>query len=427
MRPIQDFNSKQKDTVKWLERMGRPDRGPLFIHLAGTNGKGSTGRFLAASLEALTGLSVGHFLSPHVHQYNERILLGGEMISDEKLFSIRERMDQLKEDFSLPSLTYFQRSFLEAMEAFKDLKIAVIECGVGGREDVTNILEGQAAVISRIGMDHMNILGETIEEIARHKAGILTKNRPLISSDQEEPVREILTREAKRKNSPAFFLDPAWLSRPVLCPSDSSGSPPKMTFSYTHGWLSGDYESRLLGLNQTQNLGTALLALEALADPQRSLSPKIKALLPLSLGKKERKALIQECLKEVYLPGRLEILRESPIILIDGAHNDPAIRTLIANLHWLGLDGRIYPRPALIFGMHEGKIPPQTQGMLFQEMDQVYWVEVEGKSDRERTEEVEKALFQALKEKPERPVLLCGSLYLLDGARTFLLKQKTFS
>lgn len=424
MRTNQSANQKQIETARWLDAMGRPDQGPLFIHLAGTNGKGSTGSFLSASLQALTGCPVGHFLSPHVHRYHERILIGGEMIGDEELLQIQEKMNQLEKDFSLPALTYFQRSFLEAMEAFKDLKLAVIECGVGGKNDVTNVIDAQIAVISRIGMDHMNVLGDTLEKIADQKSGIIRKNHPLISSDQEEPAKRALMKEAEKNQAPAFFLDPKWLSppKPVFC-SQTAG-PINMSFSYDHGWLSGKYETSLLGLHQGQNLGTALLALEVIADPHSSYTPKISTLIPSSFDEEKRRALIQESVKSVYLPGRLEVISTRPLLLIDGAHNDPAILTLIENLHWLGLDGTRYPRPALLFGMHDHKVSQKVQKKLFQEMDQVSLIEVEGKNDSDRNKEVKKALSKALKEKPERPVLVCGSFYLLDGAKIFLNRER---
>lgn len=379
---------------------------------------------MSASFQALMGIKVGHFLSPHVHKYNERIFVGGQMISDSALLQIRQKMDWLEKTQDLPKISYFQHSFLEAMAAFKDLKLAVIECGVGGREDATNILSSEAAVISRIGMDHMNSLGNSIEEIAGHKAGILTDGKPLISSDQLASVRKILLEEAEKRRSPAYFFEKDWISNVEFDLGDllDREKVPSMKFSYSHDWLSGNYEIRLLGLHQLENVGTALLALEELADPKNPISPSISSMI-LSLNRDQRREIIKDSLKNVYLPGRLEIISRDPFILIDGAHNDPAILNLIKNLNWLGLNGKKFPRPALIFGMHHGKIHKEVLDQLFARVDRIYPVEVEGKEDKEREIQVGRAISKALREDPHRPLLICGSLYLLDGASVWLKKN----
>lgn len=428
MRDPKNWNEKQREVDQWLSALGHPERGPLFLYIVGTNGKGSTGRALARSLGDLTGLKVGHFLSPHIHKYNERIMMGNRPIDDKHLEMIQDQLDRVEQDRNLPSLSYFIHSFVEAMVAFKDLKIAVIEAGIGALEDVTNILPFEAVLLTTMSLDHTNVLGNRLEDIAFQKASAVIPGKTLLSTNQTPEAREVIEDLARKAGSPVLFFDPAWVKEARVefqeegFPSDTGLW--TMTFHYDRGWLSGSYRSRMVGLHQVQNLGSALSAMEVLMDPDREEFARLHAFF-LSGERAWIKERIRKSLAKVYLPGRLELLSRDPFILIDGAHNDQAISLLMDNLTWLGLTkGGRWGAPALIYGTHDDKVSEEKREEIFSFVDATYPVDVEEVSDEDRVREVGEAIVQSLVDSPHRPILVAGSLYLLDGASHYLAEKR---
>lgn len=427
MRDPKNWNDKQREVDQWLSALGHPERGPLFLYVVGTNGKGSTGRALARALGDLTGLKVGHFLSPHIHKYNERMMMGEDPIDDRSLEEVQEEVNRAEREYYLPPLPYFIHSFVEAMVAFKDLKIAVIEAGIGALEDVTNILPFEAVLLTTMSLDHTNVLGHRLEDIAFQKASAVIPGKTLFSTNQAPEARKVIEDLARKAGSPILFFDPAWVKEARVefqeeeVPSDAGLW--TMTFHYDHGWLSGPYRSCMVGLHQVQNLGSALSAMEVLMDPDREEFARLHAFF-LSRDRAWIKERIRESLAKVYLPGRLELLSRDPFILIDGAHNDQAISLLMDNLTWLGLTkGGKWGPPALVYGTHDDKVSDRMREEIFHFVDATYPVEVEEVSDEDRVREVGEAIVQALADKPRRPILVAGSLYLLDGASHYLAQE----
>lgn len=378
---------------------------------------------MAETLEALTGLEVGHFLSPHIHSYNERIMMGRRPIEDDRLEAIMNRLDRVQREESLPDLPYFIHSFVEAMVAFKDLKIAVIEAGIGALEDVTNILPFEAVLLTTMSSDHTNVLGNRLEDIAFQKASAVIPGKTLLSTNQAPEAAAVIEKLAREAGSPVVFFDPDWVKNGKIRYREDGPTLWTMTFDYDHDWLSGSYETAMVGLHQLQNFGSVLSAMEVVLDPRREEFAGLHRFFKIHDRDKIR-AVIAETLSEVYLPGRLELLSRRPFLLIDGAHNDQAIGLLMKNLTWLGLsrEGSL-GAPALIYGTHQDKVTEGERDVLFRFVDAAYPVEVEEADDEDRVREVEGAIAQALEDKPDRPILIAGSLYLLDGASQYLDRQ----
>ena len=420
MRDKKFWNSKQKIVYEWLEELDHPEEGITFLYVVGTNGKGSVGRALALALEGLTGQKVGHFLSPHIHKYNERIMIGKEAISDEKLEAIKDKMALAAEKKGLEYQGYFINSFIEAMLAFKGLKLAVIEAGIGALEDVTNILPFSFQVLTKMGLDHTNILGNTLKDIAFQKASSLPAHTPAVSCNQDEEAKDEIEVLAREKGSPITFSSPDSIKnlsvhiRPRGDKTDK-GSAWTMSFDYEGGWLSGKYETRLVGLHQKENLATALKSMEIVFDPESGDFPDIKKYFKKRMTRSAIKDTVIEALKELYLPGRLELLSRDPYIIIDGAHNDQAIGVLKENLAWLGFSEKgAFGKPNLIFGCHDGKIHEGAKEDFYQAMNSVYMIEIQDVEDEEVKSRVERALKDSIDKDSTRPIIVAGSLYMLD-------------
>jgi dihydrofolate synthase/folylpolyglutamate synthase len=300
-----------------LDSLGSPQRAFPAIHITGTNGKTSTARMIDALLRA-HGLRTGRYTSPHLETVRERISIEAEPISEERFVEVYEEVAPLAEYLDARSdepLTYFDMTTAMAFAAFADapVDVAVVEVGLGGAEDSTNVLQAQIAVITPIGLDHTEWLGDTIEEIAEAKAGIVHKGATLICALQpEEAMRPILERCAEVGASLAREGSQFGLVHRELAVGGQV---------LTLQGLSGRYDEVFLplhGAHQAQNAAIALAAVEAFlgAGAERSLDAE----------------LVRAGFAEVSSPGRLERVRSSPTILLDAAHNPAGMQVTIAAL-----------------------------------------------------------------------------------------------
>ncbi|GAA2352163.1 folylpolyglutamate synthase/dihydrofolate synthase family protein [Dactylosporangium salmoneum] len=289
-----------------LDTLGSPQRAYPSIHLTGTNGKTSTARMIDSLLRA-HGLRTGRYTSPHLQSITERISIEGEPISEAKFVEVYEEVAPLAEFLDARSdepLTYFDMTTAMAFAAFADapVDVAVVEVGLGGADDSTNVLHAQTTVITPIGLDHTEWLGDTIEEIAWAKAGIVHKGSTLICALQpEEAMRPILERCAEVG---------ATLAREGrefgVVHRDLAVGGQVLTLQ----GLSGTYEGIFLplhGEHQAQNAAVALATVEAFlgAGAGRALNPES----------------VRDGFAGTTSPGRLERIRNSPPILLDAAHN----------------------------------------------------------------------------------------------------------
>jgi dihydrofolate synthase / folylpolyglutamate synthase len=300
-----------------LDSLGSPQRSYPAIHITGTNGKTSTARMIDALLRA-HGLRTGRYTSPHLETVRERITIEAEPISEEKFVEVYEEVAPLAEYLDARSdepLTYFDMTTAMAFAAFADapVDVAVVEVGLGGVDDSTNVLQAQTTVITPIGLDHTEWLGDTIEEIALAKAGIVHKGSTLICALQpEEAMRPILERCAEVGATLAREGSQFGLIHRELAVGGQVLS--------LQG-LSGQYDEIFLplhGLHQAQNAAVALAAVEAFlgAGAERALEPE----------------LVRAGFAEVTSPGRLERVRSSPPILLDAAHNPAGMQATVAAL-----------------------------------------------------------------------------------------------
>jgi dihydrofolate synthase/folylpolyglutamate synthase len=289
-----------------MDVLGSPQRAYPAIHLTGTNGKTSTARMIDSLLRA-HGLHTGRYTSPHLETVRERISLDGEPVSEEQLVSTYveiEPLARLVDARHSESLTYFDMTTAMAYAAFADapVDIAVVEVGLGGAEDATNVIEAGVCVITPIGLDHTEWLGDTIEDIAWAKAGIIHSGATVITAQQtEEAMRPLLQRcadvgatMAREGNEFGVLERTQAVGGQVL----------------TLRGLGGVYEELFLplfGAHQAQNAACALAAVEAFlgAGPEKQLELEV----------------IREGFATVDSPGRLERVRSAPAILLDGAHN----------------------------------------------------------------------------------------------------------
>lgn len=280
-----------------------------IIQIAGTNGKGSVGTFLSTLLKE-QGHKVMHFSSPHLEKYEERIKINLKPISQEVLIKNVEEILEKIETQDLKSLNYFEVSFLLALKVFdsEDPDYIIIETGIGGRFDITNIFDSnRLSIITTIDFDHQDRLGNTLEQIAYHKAGIIKENGKVISFEHEDFVDEVILREARNKNAEIKFLKASEINAKDISAKGSS-------FEYR----GIDFKTKVLGAYQISNICLAIMALYEIVE-----SPSIER--------------TKSAVKELYFEGRMELLQENPLIVVDGAHNYEGIRALKENVERLNL------------------------------------------------------------------------------------------
>ena len=298
-----------------LHRMGDPHLKVPFIHVAGTNGKGSTTTLIASALTA-GGFKTGKFISPYILEFRERMQIDGQMIPEETLAALATRLRPIAEEFKAAGdpVTEFELVTVLGLCWFaeQNCDIAVLEVGLGGRLDATNIIPPPVvAVITRIDYDHTAILGDTLSAIAGEKCGIVKRGSTVISyPDQAGEALAVIRRRAAEENNPLLLPD---LSQLTVLSSGLCGS----RFCYR----GEKYSIPLPGPHQVLNAVTALEALKALSDTRFAVSPQ-----EIAAG-----------FAAARFPARLELLRQSPPVLLDGAHNPNGGRALCDAVKSLGL------------------------------------------------------------------------------------------
>jgi len=270
------------NTRRLLREMKLPREGQKFIHVAGTNGKGSVCAFIHSLLKAAE-INAGLFTSPHLVQFRERIRDARRMISTKELASILGALRIQVAEWD-PHPTFFELALGAALRWFSDQEHewVVLETGLGGRLDSTNALMPAVTIITSIGMDHVGVLGHTLTEIAREKAGIIKPGVPIITLKQKPEAMEVITRTAREREAPLTVV-----TTPVR-----------------------GYELGLAGQHQHWNAALAVAALKA-------------------MGMKPSEAVLSAGLREVQWPGRFQLLDKGGEFVLDGAHNQDAAETLV--------------------------------------------------------------------------------------------------
>ena len=282
------FKKDLTNILALSKELGFPEQKFKSIHVAGTNGKGSTSHMLASILQE-AGYKVGLYTSPHLKNFTERIRINGVEISEEK---VTEFINGNKDFLEQQKMSFFEMTVGLAFDYFASEKvdIAIIEVGLGGRLDSTNSITPEVAVITNIGLDHTQFLGETLPEIAFEKAGIIKKNIPVVIGEEQAAVKSVFIAKAAKEGAPIYFA------------SDASET----------------YISDLVGDYQIQNSKTAVAA--------------IKILKGYQVSKENIKNGLLNVVKNTNLKGRWQVLQEHPKVICDTAHNKEGLAIVLNQL-----------------------------------------------------------------------------------------------
>ena len=315
--PENKIRPRLDPTKRAVELLGDPQRAYRIIHVTGTNGKTSTTRFIERILRE-HGLRTGRFTSPHLVKLSERMALDGEPVGDEQLIQvfsdiepILEFVDQELSDAGENPLTFFEALTVLGFAVFADapVDVLVLEVGMGGAWDSTNVADGDVAVFTPIGLDHMERLGNSLEEIAHTKSGIIKPGSLVVSSAQTPEALEVLEKVAKQ-TAEEFKLEGRDFHVESFTPNSTGQS---VSISGLAGEY-GPFEAPVFGAHQAQNLATAVVAVEAfLGGGKRAIPDDV----------------LRSAVSDISSPGRLQLIRTEPSLLLDGAHN-PAGALILA-------------------------------------------------------------------------------------------------
>ena len=399
-----------------LERLGNPQKKLRFVHVAGTNGKGSTSSYIAAAL-IQAGYHTGLFISPYVIEFRERIQLDGEMIPQEELAAIvpqvKEAVEALEAQGEFPTEFETVTAIAMAWYAKKNCDLVVLEVGLGGLVDPTNVIDrALVSVIASIGFDHVDVLGDTLEKIARHKCGIFREGCPVAAyPDQDPEAMEVIVSQAEALGCPLYLPDPEQV---VLHRMDLTGE----DISYRGLEL----HIPLVGRHQILNCITSV---EALLELRRQ-------------GYHIPDQAIEKGIASVRFPARMEVVSQNPLVILDGAHNPSGVSALAAALD-LVPSQKVYA----VMAMMADKDCREALSLLLPKVHRLMAVPASNPRShsgaelaqiaapycsridfRESAEEGFQAALSQLE--PGEALVVCGSLYLASDLRP-VAKQLTQS
>ena len=387
-----------------LKQLNNPQDNVKTLHVTGTNGKGSTSYYLSNLLQK-AGQKTGLFVSPYIYEFNERIQLNGKNISNNDLIKIANEIETaieiLKKDDPNFSLVTFEYEVALAFQFFaqENCDYAVIEVGIGGEHDKTNVIIPEVSVITTIGLDHEKIIGPTLKDIAEEKSGVIKSNKPVVLGNVPQNVLEILLNKAQSENSKSFLLGRDFQIK--IMPDVIEYQDSKNLYNFA-----------LRPLVEAYDIGVAVQAIQ---------------LLQLDLDRKK----IEEAINETRIPGRYDVIQTSPEIIVDGAHNLQAMENLL-NLVRKKKKGQIY----VLLGMMKDKdLGPVTK--LFKD-EKVTLTRIdypraarledfpkEAQKEFEYKENFEEA-YTSLKNKLQADdmLLVTGSFYLVGAVLNYCKRGK---
>ncbi|MEE6449658.1 folylpolyglutamate synthase/dihydrofolate synthase family protein [Gottfriedia acidiceleris] len=401
-----------------LVRLGNPQLSVKAIHVAGTNGKGSTIAFLQSILLD-AGYSVGTFTSPYILDYREQIMFGGEMISEQEFIQLVNCMIPVVEEVEqLPcgAPTEFEIITTMAFYFFGKMKehdIFLVEAGLGGLEDCTNVMTPLISIITSIGHDHQQILGETIEEITKHKAGIIKKGIPIVTAEMKGEALTIIQNAAIKNEADYFEYGKNFFASPLKDPHYEK-------FNYKdNDRLIENIELSMLGHHQIRNASCAICVVQ---------------LLQYKYGMKFNEENIKRGLKLAQKAGRLELIVSNPVIYIDGAHNVEGIKSLVETMNNRFLDKQI----KILFSALKDKNALEMLNELREITNKIVMTTFDfpramnkdelisnaNKLNIKYESDLSIAIDKNLKDLQENEILLItGSLYFISVVRKYLLKK----
>ena len=305
--------------VSFCQHLGNPQRNYYTIHVAGTNGKGSVSHMIASILQQ-AGYRTGLFTSPHLSDFRERIRVDGEMIPKQKVVNFVDKHEAKMRELDL---SFFEMTAAMAFDYFdqSDVEVAVIETGLGGRLDATNLITPILSVITNIGMEHTEFLGDSIEKIAQEKAGIIKKSVPVIIGQRSVEYDHVFTSRAEELRSRIIFAEEAWRLNAVEHFDDDN-----QHFSLTRMRDERGYELDidLLGDYQRHNIVTACAAADLLAEET-----------PLTISRRAFRQGLASAAASTGLVGRWQVLEREPYTVCDTGHNADGMKYVAAQLEGL--------------------------------------------------------------------------------------------
>ena len=407
--------------VELLALRGNPHLKLKVIHIGGTNGKGSTIAFLKSMLEKL-GLRVGVFSSPYLIHYTEQISINGESIPEAKLETLMEYYQSLLEGEAAANLqgtTEFEIITAIAYDYFasEQVDVAIMEVGMGGLLDSTNVCQPILTGITTIGLDHVALLGDTLEAIAEQKAGIIKQGVPLVTGRIAPEALAVIDSIAEGKDAPRLAYGTDYQVR------HKESVVTGQVFDYTSVVRQGRFQTGLLGLHQIENAGMAIALLDTFCQEDgRELASN---------------DLLAQALEETSWPGRLEVVSRNPLMILDGAHNPHAIKALLATLQERFADYR----KEILFTCIKTKALEDMLDLLEQMPDTELTLthfDDSRATDESVLKEAAKSrnlsyqgwqdfLEQKLTDKKEEKQtvrIVTGSLYFLSQVRAYLMERK---
>lgn len=306
------------NTLELCARIGNPQHGFKSIHIAGTNGKGSTSHMLAAILQT-AGYKTGLYTSPHLKDFRERIRIDGEMIPEQEVVrfvnSQRSNIEEIDPSFFEVTVAMAFRYFAQ-----QKVDIAVIEVGLGGRLDSTNIIKPLISVITNIGFDHVNILGDTLPQIAAEKAGIIKPGIPVVIGEKHPETIQTFIQKAAQTKSHITFASDHWLINRSGSQTDNRFLKLDVANKLPAKPAYGKLELDLTGSYQLKNLATVLSAVDELKKAGFIIS------------KEQVKTALRQVKQLTGLQGRWQLLKRTPLIICDTGHNEDGIREVLKNI-----------------------------------------------------------------------------------------------
>ncbi|MCY1720915.1 bifunctional folylpolyglutamate synthase/dihydrofolate synthase [Prolixibacteraceae bacterium Z1-6] len=347
------YKNNLDNTIQLDSLYGNPHRKFKTIHVAGTNGKGSVAHMLASVLQS-AGYKTGLYTSPHLKDFRERIRINGEMMPESEVVSWVENY-RINNDLWKIEPSFFELTVAMAFDYFarKEVDFAVVEVGLGGRLDSTNIISPEVSVITNIGLDHTNLLGETLEEIAGEKAGIVKTNVPVVIGTTQNETVEVFRKTAEQKSTDIYFAD-----QEFEVVYSTLGMDGKQNLKVKKNGMSvlPDLKLDLLGVYQHKNIPAVLKAVELLNEK----------------GIKISDASLYEGLANVSeksgLLGRWQILGNNPLVVCDTGHNEDGIKAVVEQIN-----NTAYKSLHIVFGTVADKNPDKVLALLPQNA-QYYFV-----------------------------------------------------
>lgn len=407
--------------MEWMmDKLGSPEKKIKAVHVGGTNGKGSTVTFLRSILQA-ERFTVGTFTSPYIEQFNERISVNGKPISDAEILEltnvIKPLADEL-EDTELGGPTEFEVITAMAFYYFanaKNIDIVIFEVGLGGRFDSTNIIQSLASIITNIGLDHTNILGNTYEEIAFEKAGIIKPSTPIFTAVKHPGALKVIEDAAEKMFAPISRLNQEFqISGHESIAKGEIFALKSKSLSYE------ELEISMIGQHQTENASLAVIAADFLNQA----------------GFQVTEDSIRRGLREAYWPGRFEILSEKPLVVIDGAHNKEGITALVHEISNRFKNRSIH----IVFAAMKDKKLDEMIAMLDGIADQITFVsfdfpraakaeelyKISRSTKKMAVEDWEKYIREKLENQESNEILVVtGSLYFISEAKPVICQNIT--